>query len=108
MAFPNDNQTVTDFFGTSAVISSNGDNTLTIDLSDLPDVTIAESLSAEGCALALLNQLLLGQSTETDRKLTVTAQAPAIVQRGGLDALRERYTIDVYHQYSADIDPDDL
>ena len=108
MAFPSDNQTVADFFGASAAISSNGDNTLTIDLSELPDVNTAESLSAEGCVLAILNQILTGQATEADRKLSVTAQAPAIVQRGGLDALRERYTIDVYHQHSSDIDPDDI
>jgi hypothetical protein len=108
MAFPSDNQSVTQLFGASAAISSNGDNTLTIDLSELPDVTTPEGLTAEGCVLAILNKLLAGQADATDRKMTVTAQAPAIVQRGGLDALRERFTIDIFHQHTTDIDPDDI
>ena len=105
MAFPNDNRSLQNFFGASATKT---EGVLSITLSELPAVTTPGTLTPEGILLALLNNASAGQGDNEDRKITITEQPSTIVRRNSLDALRERFTIDVFHEHTSDIDPDDL
>ena len=105
MPFPDDNRSLTNYFGASA---TNDAGVLRITLSELPDVTSPASLSAEGVLLAIIKQAVSGQGDDEDRKIVLVEQPSTIVRRNTLDTLRERFTIDVFHTHDSSIDPDDL
>lgn len=107
MAYPDDHVALTDLFGSSATFNT---GTLSIDCSELADVTSASSLTTSGIVLALLRSIQDNQGAEDTRKVVMPAAGPtsSLVTRGGVSSLRETYTINVFDDFASELDPDNM
>ena len=107
MAFPDDHVALTSLFGSSAV---NNSGTLSIDLSELPDVDNASSLTSTGIVLALIRAIQDNQGSDDDRKIMMPAAGPdtTLITVGGVSALREAYTINIRDDFASELDPDSV